>query len=168
MRIMVVSLFFLAVWFTCSGGACEAPLIPQSSIYTSVTLTHAGFDFSEGTEPANWDTNDGHTTNWPAFPTIHETKSYSTYVWFEPFANTADANYVKDMGAVALSSVMQVPTQWDAGPGLTLEPLLVGHVYVIKCLDGYAKFLVKSIDATEFDWAVEVEYAFTAGTTFAE
>lgn len=167
MKRVFLCLACLALWGLCSAQSCNLITLPVGNPYQSVTLKHSGFDFSAGVVPTAWDDSDGHTTNWPAFPTINPAKEYSQYVWFEPFANTNTENFVKDMGEVALSSVINVPTQWDAGAGLVLEPLQVNHVYVIKCRDGYAKFLVKSIDPSQDqEWAVEVEYAFTAGNTF--
>ena len=135
--------------------------------YTSVTLTHQGFDFSAGAIPSDWDASDGHTTNWPGLPAINPDKAYGPYVWFTPFANTETESFTKDMGAVALESVTTVPATWDAGAAQVLEPLSVGHVYVVKCRDGYAKFLVNAVHPEqEFVWSVDVEYAFTSTATF--
>lgn len=176
------AILFLAVIAMGAAPACDVPVPPvegqnpgggdpavESPSYESVTLTHAGFDFSTGVVPASFETSDGHTTNWPCMPTVNAEKAYGNYVWFEPFANTSSANFTKDMGAVALNAVTQVPTTWDAGPGLILEPLVVNHVYVIKCLDGYAKFLVKAVyPAPDPPWSVDVDYAYTSGATFAQ
>ncbi len=167
MRRVFMCLACLALWVLCSAQSCSLVSLPVGDSYQSVTLKHSGFDFSEGIVPASFETSDGHTTNWPAQPTINPAKEYGPYVWFVPFANTDTENFTKDMGEVALSAVLDVPTEWDAGAGLTLEPLEVGHVYVIKCRDGYAKFLVKAVDPSQDrEWAVDVDYGFTAGTTF--
>ena len=47
----------------------------------------------------------------------------------------------------------------DAG---VLEPLAVNHVYVVKCKDGYAKFLVTAIDLTGDGWPITVQYYYIA------
>jgi hypothetical protein len=165
MRRLALSLAVIAL---CSAQVCDPP--PQRAAghdYASVTLKHSGFDFSGGVVPPTWETSDGHTTNWPPTPSINPEKAYGAYVWFEPFANTNTQCFMKDMGTVTLESVTAVPTEWDGGPGVLMEPLAVDHVYVIKCLDGYAKFLVKAIyPQQEQEWAVDVEYAYTAGSTF--
>lgn len=174
------TLFALVTLASCFLSACSPDAAPQSNedisgggdnepTYQSQTLSHAGFDFSEGVVPSDWETSDGHTTNWPPTPTINVEKAYGPYVWFEPFSNTDTVNYTKDMGAVPLQSVIEVPSSWDAGAGLTLEPLTVGHVYVIKCRDGYAKLLVEAVyPSQDQEWSVDVQYAFTAGATFSE
>ena len=132
-------------------------------------LVHGGVDFSaDAVGDAIVDPNnnrDGETIGWPPSP---NTWYYSlTEVWFRPTANTDEASFTKDMGAVTLSSVTTVPTTWDGGVDQDLPALQVDHVYVVKCLDGYAKFLVKAI-RTDPDWEADVEYAFTSGNTFAD
>lgn len=140
---------------------------PNATAVKTLTLVHGGVDFSAGvvgTLEAGPENSDGETIGWPPWP--NNWVPSDTEVWFRPAANTNEANFTKDMGAVSLSSVTAVPATWDGGPGLDLPALQVGRVYVVKCLDGYAKFLVKAIRA-EQDWAVDVEYVFTSGTTFA-
>ena len=50
---------------------------------------------------------------------------------------------------------------------MDLPPLQVGHVYVVKCLDGYAKFLVKAIRVVP-QWEVDVEYVYSPSASFAD
>jgi hypothetical protein len=148
---------------TCDSGQCVAP-----TSATQATLTHmSGFDFSTGTIPATGEDDDGSILAWAPFPSAAPAGGgSSTDLWFWARANTADENFTKDMGMVLLSSITAVPDTWDAGKDLPLDPLQVDHVYVVKCRDGYAKFLVKSLDPFGEDWSAEVDYVFTAGLTF--
>jgi len=146
------------------GGGGDQDTQNNTPQYKTTTLKHDGFDFSSDAIPASWEDSDGETVNWAPYPTVNQL-SYTDYVWWRTFSNDDNNNYTKDMGAVSMSSVISVPTTWDGGQDQELSPLQVGHVYVVKCLDGYAKFLVKSIDAV--NWTADVEYEYTTGTTFA-
>ena len=154
------------------GAGCPAStdstgdLTSTDSTTKEMILVHAGVDFSaDAVGDAIVDPNnnrDGETIAWPPSP---NTWYYSdTDVWFRPTANTDQASFTKDMGAVTLSSVTTVPTTWDGGVDQDLPALQVDHVYVVKCLDGYAKFLVKAI-RTDPDWEADVEYVFSTGDT---
>ncbi|MBK9118087.1 MAG: hypothetical protein IPM18_00545 [Phycisphaerales bacterium] len=141
---------------------------PSPGTVRALTLVHAGVDFSlglTGTPTADIENSDGETIGWPPLP--NNWRMTDTEVWFRPAANTAEDSFSKDMGAVALRSVTTVPDTWDGGVGLELAALQVGHVYVVKCRDGYAKFLVKAI-RVESAWEVDVEYVFTSGLTFPD
>ncbi len=133
----------------------------------TLTLVHGGVDFSTGTvgDPVTGDVanSDGNTIGWTPMP--NNRVDSNTEVWFRPSSNTVTENFISDMGAVALSSVTTIPTTWDGGVEQDLPALQVDHVYVVKCLDGYAKFLVKATRTTP-DWEADVEYVFTSGTTF--
>jgi len=135
---------------------------------TMLTLAHWGVDFSTGAvgDPVTGDVadSDGAIITWTPLPSNRVDSD--TEVWFRPDSNTATENFISDMGAVALSSVTTIPAEWDGGPGQDLPALQVDHVYVVKCLDGYAKFLVTATRVTP-DWEADVEYVYTSGTTFA-
>ena len=66
------------------------------------------------------------------------------------------------MGAVDISTIREVPAEWDKSP--LIPPLLQGHTIVAKCYDGYVKFQVISVDPLEE--SALVEYSFSADTTF--
>lgn len=166
----VISLTTLGCVLLSSGG-CPLTLdrgLTGAGGGATLTLTHAGVDFSTGTagdivtgDVAN---SDGDMIGWA--PSPNNWVSSDTEVWFRPGPNTATENFISDMGAVALSSVTTIPTTWDGGSGQDLPALQVDHVYVVKCEDGYAKFLVKATRVTP-DWEADVEYVYTTGTTFA-
>jgi len=142
-------------------------LIPTGTTTNEMTLGHYGVDFSTGEtgdEIADYSNVDGETIGWPPSPS--NWVASDTEVWYRPAANTSEQNFTKDMGAVTLNAVTAVPSTWDGGPEQDLAALQVGHVYVVKCLDGYAKFLVKAI-RYDPNWEADVEYEFTTGTTFA-
>ena len=135
----------------------------------ALTLGHAGVDFSAGIagDPNTGDVanSDGDIITWAPAP--NNWVNSDTEVWFRPAANDSNNNYIADMGAVTLGSVTSVPLTWDGGPGADLPALQVGHVYVVQCLDGYAKFLVNAT-RTDPQWEADVHYVFSSGTTFAE
>ncbi len=149
----------------CPGGPADSAASGTSAAQR-LTLVHAGVDFSAGTTGdamASADDSDGFTTTWP--PPPNNWYFSGTEVWFAPAVNTDDTNYLKDMGNVSLSSVTSAPQSWDGGQGLDLPPLQVGHVYVVKCRDGYAKFLVLAI-RTDPHWEADVEYVFSSDSLF--
>ena len=158
-------LFCLAVLVICSGQSCF-PLPNSDSKVKSAILNHFGFDFSAGVggsqETGDVENADGEIIGWSPAPTVW-TDGDGDSVWWRSRANTSDTNFTKDMGQVSLASVTAVPAAWDGTTDTSLPPLQVNHVYVVKCLDGYAKFLVKEILA---DWQVRVDYQYTSGNSF--
>jgi hypothetical protein len=138
-----------------------APPPPSSSGGTPATLKHDGFDFSAGII-ADYTDNDGEIIGWAPSPSKSPEGAPDTAVWWRNNSNTDTENFTKDMGAVSLDSVTTIPTTWDGGKDTVLAPLEIGHVYVVKCQDGYAKFVVKSVS----EWDVSVDYAFTSGSSF--
>lgn len=116
----------------------------------TATISHHGFDFSEGKTGA-----DGETISW--CPEGNNPK-YSKGVWWR----SSNKTQYKNMGNVSLASVSSVPNSWD-NPA---DPLIAGNVYVIKCNDGYAAIKVISVDENDNLWPVKVEYKFTSGNNF--
>lgn len=149
----IILLLALAFSYSCGGG----------DGYREAVLTQRGFDFSEGIEPEDILDIDGDIVNFAPPPTVSD-KSYGDYLWFRPETNTSTENFTKGMGPVSLDSVREAPGAWDSGPGQNLEPLVLNHVYVVKCIDGHVKFAVRDINPILRE--VEVEYYHTSGTTF--
>jgi hypothetical protein len=140
---------------------------PSSSFYTTATISHAGFDFSAGIcDTVNWQNNDGETVSWQ--PNGGNDSTYPNndkYIWFRNDAidTVTYKNQTKNMGNVEISTITNVPTQWDTAP--YINPLLTGHVIVAKCFDGYVKFEVLSADTSDF-WPAQVKYYFSTTSTF--
>lgn len=127
----------------------------------TATLTHNGFDFSEGkSDTVSYANNDGDVIVWQ--PGYSGTSPDNTLWWRNDQTTTDGSNATADMGAVDLASVTQVPGQWEEVPDIA--PLVVGHVYVAKCHDGYVKFEVTGLDTQA--WTATVNYVFITGTTF--
>ncbi|GAB6042506.1 hypothetical protein [Endothiovibrio diazotrophicus] len=162
------------------ANGCFVPyeILPltTSSGATRVTMTHEGFDFSTGNTAPEWEQSDGYITAWAAvgFPSGYE---WGSALWFTPyqFANAANGIYIMDLGEVSLDSVTTVPSDWSYAEGMTDNPLIVGHVYLVHARDGYAKFQVVSVsDMTgvtqdDFDptvWSAEIDYVYTSGNSF--
>jgi len=134
--------------------------------YPEATLTHMGFDFSEGETGSaeTWETMDGETINWqPGGETHPQYPNWEGYIWWRNDC-VKGGQQTKDMGKVDISSVSSVPAEWDVSP--RIPPLLVGHTVVAKCRDGYVKFQVLSTTATEEDWLAQVKYYYSASSTF--
>jgi hypothetical protein len=65
------------------------------------------------------------------------------------------------MGNFPLDSIITVPSKFDSDPA----PLIIGNTYVVKCLDGYAKFKVLDLGNNN-DWWADIEFEFTSGNKF--
>jgi len=140
------------------------PVVTTPSGYREATITHSGFDFSEGIT-GEYPTYDGELISWqPDGATHPDYPRDSDYLWWRNthLDSASYATQTKDMGKVALSSVREVPAGWDLSP--RIPPLLPGHTIVARCNDGYVKFQVISIDPVE--WTAHVRYWYSAGKTF--
>ena len=152
----------------CIGEATPTPTPSGSGTsYPEATLTHSGFDFSEGTtgeslirdgEVIYWQP--GHAGTHPDYP------DYSEYLWWRNthLDDVNRASQTKDMGAVDIATVREVPAEWDKPP--LIPPLLVGHTIVAKCYDGYVKFQVISIGTVNA--SARVKYLYSTDMTFDE
>ncbi|MDD5530345.1 MAG: hypothetical protein PHX21_10005 [bacterium] len=135
--------------------------------YPTVTLTHAGFDFSAGIcDTAAWPNgNDVDIISWrPDNPDSNQPyPSWSNYLWCRTSADTVTfKSETKDMGAVELSSITSAAVTWDTMP----IPLIVGHCLVVRCKDGYAKIQVTTVGDSA-SWEAGVKYFYSSTTTFA-
>ncbi len=147
------------------GGVQDAPDVTITS-YPEAKLTHSGFDFSEGST-GEYPTYDGEIISWQSDLMASTHPNYprdSGYLWWRNLHldNVNSESQTKDMGAVDISTVRTVPAVWDKSP--LIPPLLVGHTIVAKCYDGYVKFQVISVDAT--DESARVRYSYSADTAF--
>jgi len=157
-----------------NGGEDSASNSTRTSDTTSdtteaavATVGHSGFDFSTEEAGGDYEAQDGYPTAWvPGNSEYPEGYEWGSGVRWVPYTNTDTENFTKDMGEVELGSVTSVPDTWDGGTGQSVMPLQVGHVYVVKCREGYAKSLVNSISSES--WDVQVEYYFTSGTAFEQ
>ncbi len=132
----------------------------KDTIYPGALLTSTGFDFSAGALISN-EFSDGRVVVLAPPPNATPAGMDAGYLWFWPVLNTSSQNYTRDMGEVELESVNLVPGDWDGGPGVPLQPLITGHVYITKCKDGYVKFLVKALDPSKAEMGVEYSYSST-------
>jgi hypothetical protein len=144
--------------------SCDKDDDPDSGgfIYNTAKVDHfLGYDFSEGIAQDS----DGAVIGWQPGSEINPSYNNDDNLWWITRSITGDAtNKTKDMGTVALSSITSAPTSWEVSPNIT--PLIVGHVYVAKCIDGYVKFEVLSVNRSEQNWPVEVKYYFSSTLTF--
>jgi pimeloyl-ACP methyl ester carboxylesterase len=130
------------------------------------TLTHSGFDFSEGTAGESL-IRDGEIIFWqPGSATHPDYPRDSGYLWWRNtrLDDVNRSSQTKDMGTVDIATVREVPAEWDKSP--LIPPLLVGHTIVAKCYDGYVKFQVISVGPT--DESARVKYCYSPNTTFPE
>ena len=158
------------------GGAAEtkageAKEVPDGAAgattaasYREATLTHSGFDFSEGTT-GEYPTYDGEIITWQ--PSAEDHPDYprdSGHLWWRNthLDDLSFSSQTRDMGPVDLASVRSVPAEWDKSP--LVPPLLVGHTIVARCYDGYVKFQVISVDPQVEE--VLVRYFHSPDATF--
>jgi len=120
----------------------------------TAALTHNGFDFSIGQEGHA----DGETIGWNSGDQTNP--NYSNGVWWRG----KNTNNQVDLGNISLASVVELPSSgWDK----VINPLIKGHVYIVKCEDGYAAFKVlKQPDPNSNLWETEVEYIYSANGNF--
>jgi len=159
---------FTAVTAVCCAfiAACSDDDNPVGSTesYTTATITHMGFDFSEGKADTtiNWNEskNDGETITWTP---IGERQTDG--VWFR---TRVDPNRTQSLGKVDISSVKSVDTSegaWDTQP----PALSKDDVVIAECLDGYVKFkVIADVDILNLadDWGVKVSYLFSPEPSF--
>jgi sugar lactone lactonase YvrE len=148
------------------GGEIQGISNGTTTSYQEATLTHSGFDFSEGTT-GEYPTYDGEIISWQSDLMATPHPNYprdSDYLWWRNLHldDVNHASQTKDMGAVDISTVRTVPADWDKSP--LIPPLLVGHTIVAKCYDGYVKFQVISVDPV--DWSARVRYSYSADAVF--
>lgn len=128
----------------------------------TATLTHGGFDFStglggsfegEGTaiEGADFD---GEVIGWRPGG-----GGYGTGIYWRNDQEGLQ-NEQMAMGPIDLIDVSSIPSVLDS-----IQNLIVGNVYIVKCKDGYAAFKVKALGADD-KWEADVDYVFTSGTSF--
>ncbi|MCF7805547.1 MAG: hypothetical protein K9N46_14065 [Candidatus Marinimicrobia bacterium] len=156
--ILVVSVLCMGFWLGCTDTTFS------SDSGTEVTLTHEGFDFSEGkADTANYQNSDGETIVWAPDGESHP--DYSSGIWWRTYQSDENngRNQTKDYGIIDLSEVSEAPTVWDVPPH---TPLRANHVFVAKCRDGYVKFKVLETDTTAGMWPAQVKYLFSETTQF--
>jgi len=146
------------------GGAVQSISNGTTTSYQEATLTHSGFDFSEG-DTGEYPSFDGEIIAWQPSGADHpDYPRDSEYLWWRNthLDNVNFLSQTKDMGAVDIATVRNAPAEWDKSP--LIPPLLVGHTIVAKCYDGYVKFQVISVDSV--DWSAVVRYSYSADAVF--
>ncbi len=126
------------------------------------SITHSAIDWSEdGEVPADYGNADGETVAWCPLGTQIQG---IVGIWYR---NNSNAGAMYNLGNVELSSVTSFNASL-ADSDICDQPMIVGDVWVMDCLDGYVKFKVTSVeDVNSQDWAVGVEYEFSTTTTFS-
>lgn len=152
------ALVIISMLFIISCDETTLPVDDDSTNYPGAFLTHNGFDFSVGKTNDLWEENDGETISWYPGDGEHPDYPRDEYIWWRSSGTTK----IKDYGVVDMSTVLTVPSSWDA----VMNPLLDGHVYVVQCQDGYAKFKVVYYDINSDQWNVKVNYYYTSSTSF--
>ena len=159
-RISLFAAFTACIVFAVTGCFNSS----SSDNYPEAVLTHFGFDFSAGQmDTVDYDNNDGEVIVWQPGGGTNPAYAGQQYLWWRNSSVTQTwENATRDMGAVDLASVSQVPNEWDVSPNI--PPLIVGHVVFAQCRDGYVKFKVLETDT--LTWSARVEYAFSTSATY--
>jgi hypothetical protein len=158
-HLLILTALTFFIGYGCKDDGDEVP----SEL--TATIGHFGFDFSAGqSDTVNWENNDGEVITWfpgsgnhhPLYP------NNGAYLWYrnDQVAPTDYKTKTYDFGETNFADIKNIPTAWDTLP----NPLLPGHVMVVKCHDGYAKFKINSVDTTH--WEATVTYMFTDGSSF--
>jgi hypothetical protein len=144
-------------------ASCNPFSSSSDESYKTAVLEHFGFDFSAGDEPIQYTNNDGEVIGWqPGGETHPQYPSGNNLWWRNDQVTEGTPNETRSMGTVGIESVKEAPATWEVSPNIT--PLLVGHVYVAKCRDGYVKFEVTALDLE--DWTATVKYKFSSSASF--
>lgn len=164
-KTILITGLFITIFFIvgCSNNDNEEEL-PG---YKTATITHNGFDFSEGKMEENPQLWDGSVNKWQPGNGEHGTyKNNDKYLWWNNSGVNNGISATKYMGSGKdLSTITSVPTNnWDSNP--TILPLLEDILYVAKCRDGYVKFRILSTNPNSNNWVAEIEYYFSTTTTF--
>jgi len=160
----ILSFFVLSLFFILLFPSCKLFDVDDNPgvTYSTAIITHYGFDFSAGKVDSLGNDNDGDVVNWSPVNPQKRNK-----LWYRPgYGITAQLppdNSQKNYGIFPLDSILAIPSTFDADP----DPLKIGNSYVVKCLDGYAKFKVLELGDNN-DWWAKVEYEFTSGNKFGK
>ncbi len=164
--ILASAILMMLMMYSCGNYGDTSDLSgygDDSGTFTNATITHEGFDFAKGVkaptdgEVVTWCPNDGNNPNYA---------NNSGYLWWrsayeiDPDNKTIISHY----GEVDLASIKTAPSTWDVPD--QMYPLINNHCYVIKCLNGYAKFRVIETHPDSEFWEVDIEYAYSTTTTF--
>ena len=160
----------LALLLTLSFTGCESSSGSDSSnggSGSSITIGHGdGVDFSEGKNTSVWEDQDGYAIFWSPTGTYVEGEASNGGVWYNNTSNDGDKIYIYDAGKVSLDSVKNVDESKWATYGIAMQSLQVGHTYVVKARDGYAKFNVSSVKADDINVSFTATYTFSKTTNF--
>ena len=160
-----VSLLVTFFMVGCGGGDSDSSNTSgtTTTTYTTATITHGGFDFSAN---KTMEGADGSTIVWADNGVYATGEAYDSGVWFrvDEKDSTKQKIYIYESSASSLDDVSLVDTtMWIAATD-PYPSLKVGKIYVIKAMDGYVKFKVLSVNQT--DWEADIEYKYSASTTF--
>ena len=156
-KVLVASFIF---GIAAIAGSCNVE--NDRGLFLTTTIKHEGIDWSEDASvPSDYANADGETIGWCSMGTQVQGV---TGVWYR---NNSNASVMYNLGNIALESVQSFDANL-ADSDVCDSPMIVGDVWVIDCKDGYVKFKVTSVDdgANSVDWAVGVEYEYSATTNF--
>ncbi|HAV91837.1 TPA: hypothetical protein DCW38_01475 [candidate division WOR-3 bacterium] len=126
------------------------------------TIVYYGFDFSSGYLNSNFEKND--IISLIDYNPSLETSEREMYIYLLLDTLSLRQN-LKDYGVVPFNSIDRISSSMEFDS--ISSPIDVGHLYVMKCKDGFAKFRVMSISgATLFKKEIRMVYEFTPDSEF--
>ncbi len=156
MKNLVIGIITLVL----GGAIMNGCNVEDRALFAIGIIKHSGIDWSDNASvPGDYANADGETIGWCEIGTQIPGV---TGLWYR--SNTAGEE-MYNLGNVDLGSV----NSYDANlvdTDICDSPLIVGDVWVIKCLDGYVKFKITSVDENSVDWEVGVEYEYSTTTDF--
>lgn len=153
LMIALLTLFFVG---------CDSSSGSDSSSANSITISHEnGVDFSEGKNTTEWEQQDGYAIFWSPTNAYVQGEEYNSGVWYGNTVNDGQSIYIYDAGNVSLDSVKSVDESKWATYNEPMQSLQVGHTYVVKARDGYAKFNVTSVKASTSENTSDLSFSAT-------
>ena len=159
-RIIMKNIVIGIVALALSGVIMNGCNTKDRALFSIGVIKHSGIDWSDNASvPTDYANADGETIGWCEIGTQIPGV---TGIWYR--SNTPGEE-MYNLGNVDLESV----NSFDANlvdTDICDSPLAVGDVWVIKCLDGYVKFKITSVDENSVDWEVGVEYEYSTTMDF--
>ena len=126
------------------------------------TIVYYGFDFSSGYLNSNFSKNDIISlVDYNPSVEPHE-KGIDIYLFLDTLSLRQE---IKDFGEESFNFIDRIDAAMEFDS--ISSPISVGHLYVVKCKDGFAKFRVMSISGTTiFRKEIQIIYEFTSDSLF--
>jgi len=141
---------------------------PTSSKTNDLNIGHlGGIDFSADNNNSAWEQQDGYAVIWSPSYAYIQGEENGKGLWYNNNVTDTQYIYIQTAGEVDLANVTGVNESAWYNKEDAIPALQVGHVYVVKTRDGYAKFKVNAIDyLSSGNWNFDATYEYSTTTSF--